>query len=138
MILRNIKVKKLPKDIRNDIYESVEKAIYCGDTSKDYAQYVCLNCGNTHKVGFSCKSKACMKCGVKYSIDWSERQINKTLNIKHSHITFTIPQELRVYFYKERNLLKEMHKAVYNCITYYLTKIKILREISFCRHWQYD
>ena len=69
-----------------------------------------------------------MKCGVKYSIDWSERQIDKTLNVKHSHITFTIPQELRVYFYKDRDLLKEMHKAVYDCIKYYYTK----KSISNC------
>lgn len=119
---KKYKGNKLPKDIRNDIYESVEKAIYCGDTSKGYAQYICLNCGNTHKVGFSCKSKACIKCGIKYSVDWAEKQLHRTLNVKHSHITFTIPLELRVYFYKDRELLKEMHKAVYNCVKYYYTK----------------
>lgn len=110
---------KLPKEIRKDIYEAVEKSMYCGEKANGYAQYICLDCGNTHSIGFSCKSKACLKCGIRYSLDWAEKQYSKTLNIGHSHITFTIPSELRIFFYSNRELLKEMQNLTFECIKYY-------------------
>ena len=70
-----------------------------------------------------------MKCGVKYSIEWTERQIKRTLNIKHSHITFTMPLELRRFFYKDRDLLKELYRIVFNCIKYYYMKKSITNSI---------
>ena len=48
-----------------------------------------------------------------FSIKWSEKQAENMLNVKHRHAVFTIPEELRNYFYKKRELLKELQDAVY-------------------------
>jgi hypothetical protein len=46
------------------------------------------------------------------------------LNITHRHAVFTIPEELRNYFYKKRELLKNLQDAVCGVLSnYYESKV---------------
>ena len=41
----------------------VEKMLRCGDPEYGFATYICLHCGATKQVAFSCKSRVCSTCG---------------------------------------------------------------------------
>ncbi|MHB8626349.1 MAG: transposase zinc-binding domain-containing protein, partial [Aggregatilineales bacterium] len=41
----------------------IEKMLACGDPTQGFATYICLNCGETVRVCFSCKSRVCSSCG---------------------------------------------------------------------------
>lgn len=110
------------KDMREHIKNVVEKALNCGNPKYGYIKYKCVNCNEEYIHGFSCKSKFCTKCGRMYSINWAEKQSQNMLNVKHRHSVFTIPEELRNYFYRKRTLLKDLQDAVYQVISYYYNK----------------
>ncbi|MBO0961655.1 transposase zinc-binding domain-containing protein [Neobacillus sp. MM2021_6] len=62
-----------PVSYREDIKETVEKAIRCGTRDLGYARYECLGCeggSNPVFVCFTSKSRFCHKCGKKNSVDW--------------------------------------------------------------------
>ena len=117
------KISKLTKlrnkEMREHIIEVVKKALTCGKIEYGYVKYRCLICNEEYIHGFSCKSKFCTKCGRMYSINWAEKQANNMLKVKHRHAVFTIPEELRNYFYKKRELLKDLQDAVYGVISYF-------------------
>ena len=126
---------KLPsiksKEMRQHIINVIEKALNCGNIEHGYIKHKCLNCYEEYIHGFSCKSKFCTKCGRMYSIKWSEKQAENMLNVKHIHAVFTIPEELRNYFYKKRELLKELQDAAYGVVShYYKKKVKGNHEVG--------
>lgn len=51
--------------------------------------------------------------------DWAEKQQERILNVPHRHTVFTVPQELRKYFYGDRSKLNEMSREVAKVIQYY-------------------
>ena len=122
------KISKLPrvrKEMREHIINTVQKALNCGNIEYGYIKHKCLECCEEYVHGFSCKSKFCSKCGRKYSLEWADKQANNMLKIKHRHAVFTIPEELRNYFYKKRELLKDLQDAVYGVVSnYYENKVK--------------
>ena len=42
--------------------ENVERMLSCGDIREGFYEYKCQDCGETKKVGFTCKSKLCLRC----------------------------------------------------------------------------
>lgn len=42
----------------------------CGDIREGYYEYVCGDCGATTKVGFTCKSRLCLRCFKVAVDDW--------------------------------------------------------------------
>ena len=43
----------------------VQKMLDCGDPEKmGFVQYRCLNCGETRRIAFTCKSSFCLSCGI--------------------------------------------------------------------------
>lgn len=102
---------RLPKSFRNDIKETVEKAIRCGKRDLGYSQAECLN-PKPIFVCFTCKSRFYHKCGKNCSDDWSEKQQEKILNVPHRHMFFTIPLELRNVIFEGRKKLNELSEQV--------------------------
>lgn len=98
-------------NIRPVVFAEVEKSIGCGDPSKGYALYHCEHCNRFMHVPFRCKSRFCNTCGTAYQSDRSLSISSKLINCKHRHIVFTIPEELRFFFKKDRNLLNLLFKA---------------------------
>jgi len=95
-----------------DVIEQVEKALGCGDPKNGYTLYKCLDCGEEHIVGFSCKGRFCPRCGKKYVDNWVENQVDMILDVSHRHLVFTVPEELRKYIYWNRQIIKEMSDGI--------------------------
>lgn len=115
---------KVPKQMREHIDEAVRKALKCSEVKYGFAEYKCERCGESTKVPFTCKSKFCNRCGRLYTMKWAEKQRENMLRVVHRHSVFTIPQELRNYFYSKRELLKELQDGVYEVINYWYNKKK--------------
>lgn len=107
---------KVRREMRDQIENTVIKALNCGNIEKGYIKHKCIDCGEEYIQGFTCKSKFCTKCGRKYSMEWAEKQVENILDVSHRHAVFTIPEELRVYFYRKRELLKDLQDATYKVL----------------------
>lgn len=97
--------------VRPAVLKNVQKIIFCGEPSMGHALYYCDNCKRFKYVYFTCKSRFCNSCGAKYTQDRASSITSKLINCKHRHIVFTIPEELRIYFRKDRELLHLLFKA---------------------------
>ena len=98
--------------------EAVQKMLGCGDPSNGYASYVCCDCGGDWKrVPFSCKSCFCLACAKVYTDRWAAR-IESILfhGVGYRHTVLTVPDELRVYFYRNAGLLCELMKVGARCL----------------------
>src|SRR5271157_1411254 len=77
-----------------DQMAEVEKMLCCGDPSQGFATDICLNCGETVRVCFTCKSRVCSSCGKVYADEWAQQLTSRMFNVTHRHITFTLPEQL--------------------------------------------
>ncbi|AVX21504.1 Transposase zinc-binding domain-containing protein [Carboxydocella sporoproducens DSM 16521] len=86
-----------------------------------YAEYICTNCTGSKKkkVAFTCKSRFCNRCGKVYIEKWVEKQTERILEIGHRHMVFTVPEELRVMFYRNRDWLKDLSDKAAEVIQYW-------------------
>ncbi len=80
--------------VTTDQIAEVEKMLGCGDPNNGFTTYICLKCGETEVVSFSCKSRVCASCGKVHADEWSKQLISQLFNVTHRHITFTVPAEL--------------------------------------------
>jgi hypothetical protein len=110
--------------IRPSVKKEIKKMLKCMDISNGYIEYKC-RCGESKKVGFSCKSRLCNSCG-KVKIDkWVENVTEDMLNVSHRHMVFTIPEELRDVFLEKRHLLRILSDIAAEVVmTYYKTRSK--------------
>ena len=114
-----------PETYRDDIKETVQKAIRCGTTDLGYARYECFGCEKNSQakfVCFTCKSRFCHKCGKKYTDDWSEKQQEMIFNVPHRHMVFTIPKEIRTLFFQDRKKLNVLSKKVSEVFQFYFRR----------------
>lgn len=98
-------------DLRPAIIKNVEKVIHCGDPSLGHALYICSQCNKIKYVPFRCKSRFCNTCGATYVSQRAKNISFKLINCSHRHLVFTIPEELRNFFRKDRSLLDILFKA---------------------------
>ena len=108
--------------IRDCVVKEVDKMMKCGDFNFGFALFECPDCNNFTRVPFTCKSRFCNKCGAIYARERASRISQKTLDVSHRHVVFTIDSELRYYFKKERKMLDCLFKAVENTLFYALKK----------------
>jgi hypothetical protein len=55
---------------------NVRKMLGCGDIRRGYYEYFCEHCQQSRKVGFTCKSRLCLRC-FKVAVDgWLGRAEN--------------------------------------------------------------
>ena len=94
------------EQIRPVVVREVEKMLRCMDIEYGYTEYKCYKCGETKKVGFSCKSRLCTSCGKVSTNNWIEEVSQDIMPVAHRHAVSTIPEELRYVFLKDRSLLK--------------------------------
>lgn len=109
--------------LRSAVLKNVDKVIKCGDPSMGYALYHCENCSKFKYVYFTCKSRFCNSCGAKYIQDRASKISSKLINCKHRHIVFTIPEELRIFFRKDRDLLHLLFKASADTVLTWFSKL---------------
>ncbi len=106
-------VEQFPEfEIRDVVFKEVDKICKCRTTKLGYTMFECSHCNNFIIVPHTCKSRFCSSCGVKYIKARVLNAKNKFMNVKHRHIVFTIPDNLRTIFLEDRSLLNELFNAV--------------------------
>lgn len=98
-------------NIRPVVYKEVKRMMDCGNPELGYALYYCENCKKFLNVPFRCKSRFCNTCGVKYAQDRAFNISKKIIRCEHRHIVFTIPEQLRIYFLEDRDLLNGLFEC---------------------------
>ena len=107
-------------NVRPVVNSEVRKVIGCGDPDNGCAFYVCPDCGAYKFVPFRCHSRFCNTCGTAYQADRADSIVRKLINCKHRHIVFTISEELRPYFRKDRTLLHVLFRSAAQVISDWL------------------
>jgi hypothetical protein len=87
--------------------ENVRKMLSCGDIREGYYEYRCEDCKTTKKVGFTCKSKLCLRC-FKVAVDEWLNQAKQVLfeGVVHRQVVVTVPKVIRQLVVAEREFLK--------------------------------
>ena len=101
-----------------DYNETIKKMLDCGDPEKmGFVQYRCCYCGQTRRIAFTCKSCFCLSCAKVYTDRWAEF-IPKGLlpGVTYRHVILTIPEFLRVWFFRNPELLSPFMRAGHACI----------------------
>lgn len=106
-------------NIRDVVYQEVDKMISCGDPKMGYAFYRCPDCGKYRFLPFRCHSRFCNSCGITYQQDRTASIARKMLDCRHRHIVFTIPESLRPYFRIDRRLLNCLFRAAAQVILHH-------------------
>ena len=97
--------------------ENIDKMINCGDPSFGGAMYGCPHCGKLKFVPFRCHSRFCPTCGNKYAMERTTSMSFKLVNVQHRHCVFTIDENLREFFLKDRSLLDCLFHSVNSVIS---------------------
>lgn len=103
--------------------ENIEKMINCGNPSYGGAMYGCPHCGNLKFVPFRCHSRFCTTCGTKYAMERTTNMSFKIIGVQHRHCVFTIDENLREFFLKDRSLLDCLFHAVRSVILHMFHKM---------------
>jgi hypothetical protein len=98
--------------------EIIGKMLDCGDPDRmGFAQYRCFCCGETRRIGFSCKSSFCLSCAKVYTDRWVEFIGRRLLpGVVYRHIVLTVPEFLRLWFYRNPALLSPLMRAGQACL----------------------
>lgn len=101
--------------------KEMNKIIDCHNKNLGCSIYQCPNCNDFIFIGHTCKSRACSSCGYKYKLDRVENILQTAYACPHRQIVFTIPKDLRKYFFhpfKERiNLLFDaVNQTIYSIL----------------------
>ena len=97
--------------IRHAVLSNVNKILKCQTPALGFTTFCCKKCGTIQKVFHTCKSRFCNSCGIKYAKERATAISAKCINCRHRHLVFTIPEELRVFFRKDRDLLNVLFDA---------------------------
>lgn len=108
-------VKIYDKKIRPNVKVEVDKALKCKHVKYGYIELKCDKWNEIKKIGFTWKSRFCTSCGKVYVDNWIDSMLSKIINVRH--IVFTISEELREYFGKDRDKLKILPKCVAKAAT---------------------
>ena len=77
----------------------IQKIIDCHNKNLGCTAHECPNCCDVVFIGNTCKSRLCTSCGYKYKNERVENILQHAINCRHRQIVFTIPKEMRPYFY---------------------------------------
>ncbi|OVE80819.1 hypothetical protein BVY04_04825 [bacterium M21] len=93
----------------------ITKMIDCGNPEKmGYAGWRCLGCGEYKTVAMTCKSTFCLSCAVPYTDHWMEFISRRLIpGVTYRHLVLTTPKHLRIYFYRNRELLSPFMKLAH-------------------------
>lgn len=83
----------IPQQHRKVIYAIIN----CRSGEYGAAFYRCEDCGGRHKVDRSCGNRHCPQCQYHKSRQWLETQLEKSLPVKHTMLTFTVPAQIRSF-----------------------------------------
>ena len=114
---------------RPNASSEIQKIIDCYNKNLGCSVYECPHCHDIIFVGHTCKSRFCSSCGYKYKNQRVENIMQTAYNCQHRQIVFTIPEQLRKYFFfpfeNRINLLfKAVRDTIYSILNESFKKIK--------------
>jgi len=101
----------LPAPVAQAAKEAVPKALACRTPQSGFVRYGCQACGAIHTVCFTCKSRFCPACGQARAAQAALQAQSRLLNVRHRHLTFSAPAELRPLLFADRSLLSLVAQA---------------------------
>lgn len=113
----------LQNGLRDGTLREVHKMLNCGTVTAGFEIYECPDCYNTHIICYTCKSRFCSSCGIKYA---KERALNiskNALDVNYRHIVFTIDERLRYFFLVDRDMLHLLFESVKDTLFYVFDKM---------------
>jgi hypothetical protein len=69
---------------------------------------VCERCGHEHLVHNSCRNRHCPKCQALRQARWVVARMERALPVRHFHVVFTLPAELRPLVREHESLLLDL------------------------------
>ena len=69
---------------------------------------VCANCGCEREVYNSCRNRHCPKCQALRQARWVAERMQRALPVRHFHVVFTLPAELRELVRAHETLLLDL------------------------------
>jgi len=109
------------------VLDNVQKALLCNTSYLGYDYFECPQCNNFMIFNRKCHSRFCTSCGVKYQKKLAVQAECMCVDTPHRHIVFTIPEEYRLFFRKDRTALNFLFVAARNTICK-ITNEKIYRK----------
>lgn len=102
-----------PEYVDEVIAENVDKMMGCGLIENGYFEYMCLDCQKSKKIGFTCKSRFCLRCAKVYTDNWINKMEETIFPwVSHRHVILTIPGSLWEYFHDTELFKKAGDKGV--------------------------
>jgi len=99
-------------NIRLTVIKEVEKILACKDKEKlGWNRYECPDCGHSHYVAHTCKSRFCNSCGKVMTDNWIAKMEKEFFNVPYHHLVFHPPSELWIFFLFFRPCLNFLFKA---------------------------
>lgn len=87
--------------LRPNANDEVNKIIDCSFHNLGTSVFVCPNDDEVIFCHHTCKGKLCASCGIKSQKIKTQNILQKCINVKHRHITFTIPNDLNYWFFND-------------------------------------
>jgi len=106
-------------------FEAVNKIKSCQSSKLGYFVFVCTDCGESKLLYRSCKHRFCPRCGISDTYKWADQTLSRLLDMKHHHITMTLPKPLR-------ELSKKNGDKLYNIL--FRCSAKVLKSWFAHRH----
>jgi hypothetical protein len=103
--------RSLPAEVAAAARDAVAKALRCGTPDCGFVRYRCLDCEAFHTLCFTCKSRFCPRCGRARAAEAAATAQARLLNVRHRHLTFSVPGELRPLLFQNRRLLAVVARA---------------------------
>ena len=86
---------------RPNASKEINKIINCSNHKLGASVFVCPNDNEVYFCHHTCKGKLCSSCGIKSQKIKTQNILEKCINTKHRHITFTVPNDLVFYFFDD-------------------------------------
>jgi len=102
--------------LRDTVLDNVQNTLLCKTEYLGYDMFECPSCGNFNIIYHHCHSRLCTSCGTKYQKQLAVKAESMCLDVRHRHIVFTIPEQYRFFFRKNRNALDLLFVAARNTI----------------------
>lgn len=98
--------------LRPNANKEVKKIIDCANHNFGHTVYTCPKCDEIIFSHHTCKGKLCSSCGIKSQKIKTQHILEKCINAKHRHITFTIPNSLCHWFFNVLSSTNLLFEAV--------------------------
>jgi hypothetical protein len=107
-----------PRFDNPDYNETIDKMLGCGDPDKmGFVQYRCCSCGEVRRIAFTCKSCFCLSCAKVYTDRWADFVARRLLpGVTYRHVVLTMPEYLRIWFFRDPTLLSPLMRAGHACL----------------------